>query len=487
MVERYAVVTAAERRILESFRRPIVLLGKRADLPGVAPGLHSVGVLLPYTGVHHLLFQDIDEPLVMSSANLPGRPIIHEEADAETLGADAVLSYNRAIHQRCDDSVVRVVGGRPLLIRRSRGYVPEGVPCDCGNLQVLATGAEENVTACLTKDGYAYLSQHIGHLTRPETLAYFEDAVAHLGGLLSFFPQAVVCDRHPDFLTTRFAEAYAAERNVPLTYVQHHHAHIAGVMAEHDLSETVGIAIDGFGYGDDGQAWGGEILTCTRAEYARFGHLQAHPMPGGDRATRYPLRLAAGILGDEARDMLLEKKESFPYGEREVEVVLRQVRKASMVTTSCGRLLDAAAGILGVCHEMRYEGEPAMKLEAAAAGGRNALSLEPQVTGTVLDTKFLFRALVNNRHHTVRDLAYAVEEYVACGLATVAIDAAETHGITDIAVAGGCCYNEHILGRLRECIEAAGCRFHVGQKVPCGDGGVAFGQAAVVAARNAES
>ena len=487
MVEEIAVVGSEEKNLLESSIRPIVLLEKRQELPGVAPGLHNYGVMLPYTGLHVMLFKKIDRPLVMTSANLPGRPIMHTEQEISHIGADAILFYDREIHQRCDDSIMRVVGGEPLLIRRSRGFVPMAIEVTRPAAHIMALGAEENVTACLLTGRHAFLTQYVGHVQAPETREFLQQALAHMTALTDFTPEAMACDMHPHFFTTQHAQELAASRTIPLVQVQHHHAHIAAVMAEYGLQEAVGIAMDGFGYGDDGHAWGGEVMYATLSSYERLAHLQYHSLPGGDLATRYPLRMLAGILGDGAGEFLMERAHAFPHGEREAEVVLKMSKHAGLQTSSCGRLLDAVAAMLDLCHVMHYEGEPAMRLESLAKRGKNILELEPSVAHGVIETKTMVQHLFEHMgKERKEDLAYSAEEYVARALAEAALVNAENLGISSVAVAGGCAYNEHITMRIKEMVSQAGMQFYISRKVPCGDGGVSFGQAVVASEKMKE-
>jgi hydrogenase maturation protein HypF len=480
MVEEIAFINDKEKNMLLSYIKPIVLLEKRKELPYVAPGLHNYGIMLPYTGLHFLLFKKIDFPLVMTSANLPGRPIIYSEEEIENIGVDAILFYNRRIWQRCDDSIVKFIGEQPVLIRRSRGFVPSAIKINFKTANIMATGAEENVVACLLKDGYAFMSQYIGHVVHLETFEFFKEAVNHLVGLINFEADAIACDLHPNFLTTKYAEEMAKEKNLPLFKVQHHHAHIAKVIAEYGLKEAIGIAIDGFGYGDDGMAWGGEILYSDLVDYKRLCHLQYHAMPGGDAATKYPLRMLAGILGKEAEEFLIERSGAFPYGEKEVEIVLKQARNAKIKTSSCGRLLDAIAALLDICHKMHYEGEPAMKLESVARKGENTMHIESVIKNNVIETKEMVQQIFENKEKENKvNLAYSAEEYIANSLAMAAIEKAEEMGIKSIVIAGGCAYNEHITLRIKEKVEMEGMKFFIGKLLPCGDGGISFGQAIV--------
>ncbi len=487
MVERIAYIGEEEKELLSSYIRPIVLLNKKRELPYIAPGLHNYGVMLPYTGLHYLLFKKIDSPLVMTSANFPGKPIIHTEEEIEKMGADATLFYNRRIWQRCDDSIIRVVNGKALLIRRSRGFVPTSIAIREEGENILATGAEENVVACLLAKKHAFLTQYLGHVDSMENVEFFRDAIAHLSSLINFKADAMACDLHPSFLTTRYAEEMAAQNKIPLFKIQHHHAHVAGVMAENGMEEVIGISIDGFGYGEDGMAWGGEVLYSNISDYRRLAHLEYHSMPGGDMATKYPLRMLAGILGREAEEFLMERKNAFPHGEKEVEIVLKMVEDGKLKTSSCGRLLDGVAAMLDICHKMNYEGEGAMKLESLARNGKNVLELEVEIRNGVIHTKEMVREIFERvGKERKEDLAYSAEEYIAISLAEAAIMEAEKRGIKNMVISGGCAYNEHISRVIKRMAKENGFNLAFPSFIPCGDGGISFGQAVVARKKMAE-
>ncbi len=480
-----------ERELLASPVKPIVLLRKRRGLPCVSPGLHTVGVMLPYTGLHVMLFERCSTPLVMTSANMPGEPILYHSDEAmEKLDgiADRFLAYDRAIAHRCDDSVLRVVDGDAAFIRRSRGYVPMPVPAAETSHDVLALGPELDVTSCVLSDGRAYLSPYIGDTSKLATQRFLEQETEHLLALTAVTPEAIAHDLHPRFATTDMANRYATKMDVPTVAVQHHHAHAAKVMAEHGVGEAVGIAIDGIGYGSDGAMWGGEVLHCTLDGFTRVGHLELQPMPGGDLATRYPLRMLAGVLheADGFADFLREHADSFPHGEREVDVVLKQAAKGHGVpTSSCGRVLDAAAALLDVCHQRRYEGEPAMRLESHARGGA-PLDLTPEITWSepaVLQTTRLLRWLWQQRGGDSHDLACTAEAYLARGLADIAAAYAQREHVDVVALAGGCAYNEHLSRVIAAALEQAGLHCIRNRKLPAGDGGISYGQAVVADAR----
>ena len=307
MLPRFAELTDLEGETLSNARRPIVILRQKGEgLPRtIAPGLDTVGIMLPYTGLHHLLFDRLEGPLVMTSANLPGRPMLidNEEILRRLSGvADHFLLHDRWIVARCDDSVLRRSGGRISFLRRSRGYVPQPIAIELGEVPILAVGPETDLVFALYADRRITLSQHIGAVDNLETYAFFEKALAHLYRLTQNPPpEAIACDLHPDFLTTKYAESFSEEHDIPLIRVQHHEAHLASVMAEHGLEQAVGIILDGFGYGCDGNAWGGEILLAKGDEIERVGSLAPVPLPGGDLAARYPLRMVASFLHSAGR------------------------------------------------------------------------------------------------------------------------------------------------------------------------------------------
>ncbi len=492
-VKTFAEVNEEEERLLTSYIRPIVLLRKSPDYylsDLISPGLHNVGVMLPYTGLHVMLFDGVDEPaFVMTSANPPNEPIVTDDGEAlRRLGPDVdyFLFHDRVIAQRCDDSVVRLHGGDPAIIRRSRGYAPEPIRLRRPSKRcILSVGGEENVTACVLLGDKAFISQHIGDVENLETLNFLRDTIDHLINLTKAKVEAVAHDLHPRFNTTQLARELGERFGCPVIPIQHHYAHAAGLMAESNLEEAICITCDGFGYGLDGKAWGGEVIYSNLREFKRLRHLEEQPQPGGDLATRYPVRMAAGILhkATDIESWILSESGRLPHGRVEAEVILRQLKGGRvMETTSCGRVLDAISAIIGVCYERTYEGEPAMKLESAAIGGRNILNLEPNFKGGCLDTTLLaYEVFTLKGKCPVRDLAYSAEEYIARGLAQMAVEEADRLGVRDIGFSGGVAYNEHIVKVIRKVVKEHGFNFSVHRLVPPGDGGLSFGQAVAAA------
>jgi len=488
-VKTFAVVGPKETELLTSHVRPIVLLRKSSnyylsDL--IAPGLHNVGVMLPYSAMHLMLFDKVEEPaFVMTSANPPNQPIVKDNAEAlKRLGkvVDYFLFHNRRIAHRCDDSVARVHKNEYIcLIRRSRGYAPAPIRLKFSSKKcVLGLGGELNVVSCILNRDKAFLSQHIGDVENVETIKFLEEATSHLIRLTNSKIEAIACDLHPKFNTTRLAYKLAEEFGCPVIRVQHHHAHIAALMVEHNLDEIVGIACDGYGYGPNGQAWGGEILYCNCEGYKRIGHLEEQPMPGGDLATYYPLRMAAGILHKttDISEWLFSKSNFLPHGKVEAELILKQLEKgAKLETSSCGRVLDVVSAMLGICYERTYEGEPAMKLESAAIGGKDVLEFNSKIKGDVIETTGLVNAVFEAiEKFRVKDIAFSAQKYIAESLAELAVEKAEELGIKNIGFSGGVAYNEQIAATIQRIVEENGLNFVFHKFVPAGDGGTSFGQ-----------
>ncbi len=444
-VQTFAEITSSERDLLLSYRRPIVVLKKKSPFPlskYLAPGLHTIGVMLPYSGIHEILLYYSKEPaLVMTSGNYPGQPmaISNKEAFSQLSKiVDYFLLHNRRIINRNDDSVVRIVDNKLSFLRRSRGYVPE--PFKLKFLKdnketIIGFGPEENVTFTLLRGGYAYPSQHIGDVDNLEMIEFIQTAVRNLSRITNIDPThvtAVGSDLHPSFFTTRYAEEFSKQRNIPHYKIQHHHAHIIALMAEHNFSvdeEVVGIAIDGYGYGVDKTAWGGEILLATYTSFERKAHLEQVPMPGGDRSTYYPIRMAAGILSkqlseNELQNLLLSYKDAFPFGQREIDIVIKQIYSKfnTPMTSSTGRVLDAISVLLNVCNKRTYEGEPAMKLEAfAAQGNPNKLPFDIKISKNngiyVFSTSEIMLQVVEylKSNKRLKDIAASAQKAIALG------------------------------------------------------------------------
>ncbi|MEA2311885.1 MAG: hydrogenase maturation protein HypF [Solirubrobacteraceae bacterium] len=482
-----------ERALLESRERPIVLARRRAGAPvaaAVAPRAGELGVMLPYTPLHHLLLADVGEPLVMTSGNVSDEPIAYEDADAlERLSriADVFLLHDRPIHMRTDDSVVRVAGARRLTVRRSRGYVPASLRlAHAAPRPVLAVGAELKSVFCLARGDRAWLSHHIGDLQNLETLRSFTEGIAHFERLFDVRPEVVAHDLHPDYLSTR----YALEREdcAPVA-VQHHHAHLAACLAEHgEAGPVVGAIFDGTGLGSDGTIWGGELLAGDAAGFERAGHLWPVRLPGGEQAVRQPWRMACAWL-QEALGEVPEPLAGIEPARWEAVASLARGELAAPVTTSMGRLLDAVGALCGIRSEIRYEGQAAIELEAAAAPGDHgayeiALARDPS-GGLVLDPR---AALLAARADLAAGGGAAVvsarfHDGVAAATAAAVAALASERGLGTAVLSGGVFLNRRLLEGTAAALRAAGLRVLVPERVPPGDGGIALGQVAVAVAQ----
>ena len=488
----FASMNKKEQDLLTSYSRPIVLLNKSSnyylsDL--IVPELHNVGVMLPYTALHYMLFDQVDDPaFVMTSANPANQPIVNDNNEALTTFGNIVdyfLFHNRKITQRCDDSVARVHKNSAVFIRRSRGYAPAPIRLKQKTKHAtVGLGAELNNTSCIINGDKAFISQHIGDVENVETRAFLIKATKHLIGLTQSKVDTIACDLHPKFTTTKLAKDLAEENDWQLVQIQHHYAHAVALMAEHDAEEIISICCDGYGYGPNGEAWGGEILLCTKKQngFKRLAHLQPQPLPGGDLATHYPLRMAAGILHKEnhIEDWLNQNSDHFPHGKQEVHIILQQLKKSLGVaeTTSCGRVLDAVSAVLGICYERTYEGEPSMKLESLATKGHDLLRLQPIIKNNTLDTTQMLSTIFEKRQKlSKQDLAYSAHAYIAKGLAALATEKASQNDVKTVGFTGGVAYNEILTLMIRKLVEIQGLRFLAHETVPPGDGGLSFGQA----------
>ncbi len=491
-------VSDAEEALLTGTRRPIVLLRLRERpetlAPSVAPGLAELGVMLPYTPLHRLLLEAVGRPLVMTSGNLSEEPIAMENAEAiERLAAiaDAFLLHDRGILSRYDDSVTRVVAGAEAPVRRARGFAPFPLKLPfTSDIHILAAGPEQKNTFTLVRDDYAFVSQHIGDMENAETLEHFETTLALYERLFRVRPELVAYDLHPEYLSTKLA----LDLGLPMVGVQHHHAHIASVTAEHGVSGTViGVALDGTGYGTDGHIWGGEVLLGDWASFERFAHLAEMPLPGGAAAIRRPARMALGAL--EATG-LLEHPGAAPLRSRLAEGEESTLRAMiaqginTPPTSSAGRLFDAVAALAGVRDDALYEGQAAIELEAIAdpaAGGAYAFGYTEGAPG-VIESAPVLEAVLDDIAAGVPVSAISARFHRAVGAAIVdaCARARERTGVRTVALAGGVFMNRLVCeGAVRGLAEADMTPLtHV--RLPANDGGVSFGQAVVAWARRHE-
>jgi hydrogenase maturation protein HypF len=497
MARDLATLSAGEVALLRSPAAPIVTCRARPDAqqplaPNVAPGLAHVGIMVAYTPLHVLLLQTAGVPLIMTSGNDSEEPIAIGVAEArERLAhiADAFLIHDREIVSRYDDSVVRVVDEAPVFLRRARGYspLPVDLPIECPR-PLLAVGPHLKNTFTLLDGRRAWVSQHVGDLENLETLEHFHSARARYEALFGIHPEAVAYDLHPGYLSTRVARDSGLS---PRIAVQHHHAHIAAVLAEHGRTDPViGVAYDGTGYGDDGHVWGSEILHADLAGYERLGHLRYAPLPGGDAAARAPWRVALGYfsLGPFGPG---EASQSPPgVGRQEQIVAARQLARQinTPLASSMGRLFDAAAAVLGIRYQSRYEGQAAMELEALAFDHSAPVlpfGLVTEGRRVIFDPLPLLHTLRarvaagESRHY----LAAAFHETVVAATAAMVCRARDTTGTNMVALGGGCFQNARLLSSTRRALREHGFEVLVPRRFGPNDGAVSLGQAAVAAAR----
>jgi len=473
--------------LLEGRERPIVILPQRASspvAPSVAPGHKTLGVMLPYTPLHHLLMSDGLECLVMTSGNVSDEPIAYKDAEAlERLRgiADYFLVHNRAIHMRCDDSVLKPFRGAPLFIRRSRGYVPHPVKLRWGGRMVLACGAELKNTFCLTKGEYAFVGHHIGDLENFETLRSFQEGIEHFKRLFEIEPEVVAYDLHPNYLSTR----YALELDLPKVRVQHHFAHALSCMAEHGLEGPLLAAVmDGTGYGTDGAVWGCEFMEVTLGGYRRLGHLRYIPMPGGERAIKEPWRMAAVYLERALGDLsslMAPFLRRLPMDRWEL---LRKAVRAGInapLCSSMGRLFDAVSSLLGVRQEVNYEGQAAIELEQLAeeAEGQYPFSVLEGEGSFVLDPDPLIVAVAEEiqRGTPPGVISMRFHRTVAEMVMEALRRMREESGLQEVVLSGGVFQNLLLLRLICEGLERDGFRVYLQRQVPPNDGGISLGQA----------
>ncbi|MDP9023047.1 MAG: carbamoyltransferase HypF [Actinomycetota bacterium] len=468
-------------------RRPIVLATRRRDAPvadAVAPGLPELGVMLPPSPLHHLIAARFGSPLVLTSGNLSDEPIAHDDDDAlARLGplVDAVLSHDRAIHIRCDDSVVRAgVDGRLQPIRRSRGYAPEPLTLPSPTQRhVLAVGAELKNTVAVAKAAAVVASHHIGDLEHYPTYASFLQAVEHLCHLFGVAPEVVAHDLHPEYLSTKFA----TEFGLPTHPVQHHHAHIASCLVDHgEPGPVLGIAFDGLGFGSDGTLWGGEFLVADLGAFERVGHLRPAPLPGGAAAIREPWRMAVSWIGEAlGRDTL--ERIGPRLDDRWAAVAQVATSDATLVTTSAGRLFDAVSALLGIRGRVTYEGQAAIELEARAhaVAPADAPVYPVDVDHGVLDPAPLLAAMLDERRRGVDVARIAAGFHAGLAAATVrlATELARQRQLHTVALSGGVFQNVRLTHLVADQLREDGFGVLVHRSVPANDGGIAIGQAAI--------
>ena len=476
-VKKYGKINTFEEKLLTSSQRPVVTLEKICDEHMISPGLNTIGVFLPYTGVHHRLFANIDmDALLMTSANVPGEPMLINNDDAFALQADYYLFHNRAILHRIDDSVIKPWRHHTFFLRKSRGYVPDPLPVP-HTKTIACVGAGEHICGALSHKKIVYMTQYIGNSKYYSVVEFLQESLEHLMKLTMSKPMldAVAADLHPGYGSRTVAEQFTQTYDVPLIEVQHHWAHAAALLVDNQVDESMVLSIDGLGYGADETLWGGEILHSKFDSYKRVGHLQPFPLLGGDQATHDPRRLVFALLdGDEQTGYFIDE---------EIHV-LQQLQKTSPISSSLGRFLDAVSCYLGICMKRTYDGEPAMKLEPYLAKGTQTYDFQCSLNHGVINSIDLFQQLSSYQTSKLSekekaDLAYSVVKTLMDAMIDVACDAADTKNISTIGLTGGVSYNIPICDMVQQRVNNRGLSLLVHNTIPNGDGCVAVGQNAI--------
>jgi hydrogenase maturation protein HypF len=495
-IGQHCLISREEKELLESPQCPIVLLRWKPGsniAEAVAPNLKYLGVMLPYTPLHHLLLRETGLPLVMTSGNLSEEPIAkdNDEALRRLRGiADYFLVHNRDIYARYDDSVYMVEGGQPVALRRARGYAPYPIFLPFKSKQILACGAEDKNTFCLTRDEHAFLSQHIGDMENEETLEHFENTIELYKKLFRVDPEIIAYDLHPDYLATRYALEAGASASLKLVPVQHHHAHIAGCLAENGVKDRViGVAFDGTGYGGDGTIWGGEFLLADCKDFKRVGHFEYMPLPGGTAAIKKPYRLALSylytLLGE---DFSLEGLPLAGLEAAEIEIIRQQLKRKinSPLASSAGRLFDAVSALAGVRGEIDYEAQAAIELEMLAADEVDGTESYPFSIGEeggmrVVKLKELLAAVVADIRDKVPTplISLKFHNTMAEIVAKMCKMIAEESKINRVALSGGVFQNRLLLKLATASLKREGFKVLSHRLVPANDGGISLGQAVV--------
>lgn len=498
-LEQYCETDERERKELLSSGRPVVVL-KRKNRAGLSshlsPDTVDIGAMLPYTPLHELLSRECG-PLVMTSANRAEEPIVMDEPGLSSiLGpiADCALVHDRAIVRRADDSVVAFYQGQRLFIRRSRGFVPDPLPLSPDGPPVLALGAGMKNTFCAARAGRAFMSQHIGDLDDYEAYEFYRKSIGDFLSLLKITPEIVAHDLHPDYPSTRFASFFNGCRKVA---VQHHHAHIASCLCEHDITgPAIGVALDGAGLGGDGTLWGGEFLAADCARYERAGHFKTYPLPGGDQAVRHPLRFAFSVcvseLGEGAGLLDDTRFAAIPENQKEILRVMLKSGLRSPLTSSAGRLFDAVSALLGLCDEASYEGQAAVRLETLArkttAQGCYPFDLDRSLSPAVLSFGPMIRELLADLRRKVEpaEVAALFHNTIAEGVAAMCLFLRDRSGLNRVVLSGGVFQNRLLLDLAVKKLMQKGFAVLWNTKVSPNDSGIALGQAAVARATGAK-
>jgi len=494
-IVQYCKLGEKEKEWLVNRARPIVLLKKKEDIlisPLVAPRNNYLGVMLPYTPLHYLLLKDNFTALIMTSGNITDQPIIGDNLKAlDKLDGivDFFLSYNRDIFNRCDDSVIKIINDNNVFFRRSRGFVPHPTILDFKLKEVLALGGELKNTISFSKENYIFLSQYLGDLKSVETLEFFKESITSFKKMFRVKPEIIACDLHPDYLSTQYAEEIKVKKGLKVVKVQHHHAHIVSCMAENNVKEKViGVAYDGTGYGDDGNIWGGEFLLCDLKKYSRVGHLKYYSLPGGDKAIVEPWRMAYSYLysiyGPKAKILDIDFNRRMDYDKLSIIEKMIDKNINSPLTSSCGRLFDAASSLIGVRDEISYEGQAAMELESFCASGmteRYKFSIYKEEEEFIIDPQEIFIDIITDLKKGLDKKVMATKFHNTVAEFTVDLcgKIRENTKINEIALSGGVFQNKYLTEKVVFLLEDKGFKVYIQRKVPPNDGGISLGQAVV--------
>ncbi|MBA4322746.1 MAG: carbamoyltransferase HypF, partial [Odoribacter sp.] len=493
-VREYCITSEREEEAILSWRRPVIILKQRKKIPeSVNSGLSTIGAMLPYMPLHHILFRNIGTPaVVLTSGNLSDEPVIIDDKEAEEIlmtVADSIVLYNRKISNRADDSVIRIIDGRENIIRRSRGYVP--LPVDVRHLVegIIATGAEQKNSFCLGKDRQAVMSQYIGDLKDLPVYEFFQESVEKFSKLFRFTPKLIVCDLHPDYLSTRYAEKVEKAKGIPIIRVQHHHAHIASVLAENRLDEKViGISLDGTGFGTDGNIWGSEFLIAGLSGFRRYTHFDYVPLPGGDKAVEEPWRIAFSYLFSYFGNDL--DYSSLPFfksvGNNKLSLVREMIINKINTPLSCGagRIFDAVSAILGLCPAATFDSEAPMRLESVI--DRKTDSYYPYELKETVQFSETFREILKDiETEDVPLISAKFHNTIARIIIEVSVKIRNETGINKVALSGGVFQNKYLLERSLRHLRQERFEVFTNSLVPANDGGISLGQL-VIASKKLE-
>ncbi len=500
-IKNFCFVSKIAQQYLESREKPILLLQKKKTCllsPNVAPGNAYLGFMLPYTPLHYFLLQKSNLVLIMTSANYSEEPIIIEDEKVFREFADKVdflLIHDREIYNRCDDSVLKITPFplQPIFIRRSRGYAPYPIMLAQKTKSVLALGAEEKNTVCFVRDNYAFPSQHLGDLKNKESFTAYQESIKHLSRVLKFEPEVIACDSHPDYLSTRYAEQLAEKYRLPLIKVQHHFAHIASCLAEHRISEqTIGIAFDGTGYGPDGAIWGGEFLIVSTEDYQRVGHLKYIAMPGGEQVIHEPWRMAFSYLysiyGPELTAIpgLFRNKKSVKNLPLLKQMIDRGIN--SPMTSSCGRLFDAVASLIGLRDEVDFEGQAAIELESLCRESYKEnyhYLIEKEDNNWVVNSREMFQQIITDleRNVPLSQIASQFHNTVADFILSLCVRIRQDYNINYVSLSGGVFQNSFLLERAFKKLKKEHFKVLVHKALPPNDACISLGQSLIADAQ----